>query len=318
MMDIACSTDNGYVMPTGVMLTSLFENNKDADITIHVLDGGLTKESKKDIEDIVYRYGKNIIFHDIDANLFKDFPMDEKYQVSHIHSMATYYRLYLTKLLPENISKVLYLDGDIIINDKLDDLWNTDVSKVAIAAAPDATNNQIVHYNQLRYPMSCGYFNAGVLLINMEYWREHNVLTDFLSLIRNHPERLASHDQDVLNYCFYDRKMFLPVKYNAMNYSFYKIMYSPLSWEFEDQILDSQEHPAIIHYAAVPKPWHKDCLHPRKKDFEYYKSMTKWKNNKEKNYWHGKSLIRHALMRFAALKGIIKVNKVPELIYVDN
>ena len=47
MMEIVCSADNNYVMPTGIMLTSLFENNKDEVIRVHLLDGGLTSESKK-------------------------------------------------------------------------------------------------------------------------------------------------------------------------------------------------------------------------------------------------------------------------------
>lgn len=46
-MEIVCSADNNYVMPTGIMLTSLFENNKDEVIRVHLLDGGLTSESKK-------------------------------------------------------------------------------------------------------------------------------------------------------------------------------------------------------------------------------------------------------------------------------
>ena len=41
-MDIVCSTDCCYVMQTGIMLTSLFENNREADIRVHVLHNGNT------------------------------------------------------------------------------------------------------------------------------------------------------------------------------------------------------------------------------------------------------------------------------------
>lgn len=58
-MEIVCSADNNYVMPTGIMLTSLFENNKDEVIRVHLLDGGLTSESKKNLDDIAKKYTKN-------------------------------------------------------------------------------------------------------------------------------------------------------------------------------------------------------------------------------------------------------------------
>ena len=48
-MEIVCSADNNYVMPTGIMLTSLFENNKDEVIRVHLLDGGLTSEDRKSV-----------------------------------------------------------------------------------------------------------------------------------------------------------------------------------------------------------------------------------------------------------------------------
>ena len=50
-MDIVCSTDCCYVMQTGIMLTSLFENNREADIRVHVLHNGI--DSNSALKDLV-------------------------------------------------------------------------------------------------------------------------------------------------------------------------------------------------------------------------------------------------------------------------
>ena len=49
-MDILCSTDNNYIIPTGIMLTSLLVNNTNSDVSIHVMiDNSVTVESKESL-----------------------------------------------------------------------------------------------------------------------------------------------------------------------------------------------------------------------------------------------------------------------------
>ncbi len=58
---------------------------------------------------------------------------------NHIHtSVATYYRLRIPEILPQNISKALYLDGDIIVEQDLKELWNLDLSNAVLGAVEDA------------------------------------------------------------------------------------------------------------------------------------------------------------------------------------
>lgn len=125
--------------------------------------------------------------------------------------------LYLTEILPADIDKVIYLDGDILVVDKLVKLWNTSVENYAIAAVPDSYNNKIEHYNRLRYPQTLGYFNAGMLVVNLKYWREKQVLLKFFDYVKSNTERLRCHDQDVLNYLFKNSKLVLPIRYNVLN-----------------------------------------------------------------------------------------------------
>lgn len=281
-MEIVCSADNNYVMPTGIMLTSLLENNKGNVVNIHLLDGGLTDLSKSQLSDICNQYNQHITFYPMDDKSFENFPMGENFQVSHINTMATYYRLYMSKVLPKDIDKVIYLDGDIIVMDSLLSMWNYPMMGKPIAAIPDPFNNMVKHYNRLRYPQGLGYFNAGVLLIDLKYWRDNDCLETFLDIVNRYKNRLSSHDQDVLNVAFMNDKVVLPLKYNVMPGYLCKLQYNSLSWEFEEQIVEAQRHPIIVHFSFVPKPWCRDCINPYKGEFEKYKKMTIWADYKEK------------------------------------
>lgn len=316
-IDIVCSTDDNYIMPTGVMLASLFENNKGINVNVHLLHGGITDIHIEQLRHQVNIYGQNITFYRMDDNLFRAFPIGKSYQTDHVgSSMATYYRLFLSGVLSDNIEKVIYLDGDILVVDSLQELWNIDMSDKAIAAVPDSYNNVITHYNRLRYPQEQGYFNAGVLLINLKYWREHKVESKFLDYVINYPEHLACHDQDVLNYVFKDAKIELPIKYNMLNEYWFNVSHSLISWEYEQQVIDGQKTPVIIHFTCIPKPWYKNCKHPCKKMFDKYKFMSLWCNVKEKRWLRIKYLLEQFFIKTVVFIGLRKHDYIIENRYI--
>lgn len=308
-MEIVCSTDNCYVMQTGIMLTSLFENNRETDIRVHVLHNGIDSNSITLIGRIASDYGQKIKFYLVDESLFSAFPIGRDGQNTHVGtSYATYYRLFLSELLPNDINRVLYLDGDIIVMDSLNDLWATDMHDKAIAAVPDSYNNKIEHYNRLRYPQQLGYFNAGVLLINLDYWRTNNVVSAFCQYASARPDSLYCHDQDILNYVFRDCKIVLPLRYNMLNEYWFKTRHSVVSWEFDNQIHYGQQHPAIIHFTGLPKPWFSNCHHPMKPEFEHYRTMTPWRDVKERKWGDIRHLIEHIAQKLLVLLGLRKAD----------
>ena len=150
-MEIVCSTDSKYIMPTGIMLTSLFESNRGEVVNVHLLHDHDSAALLDPIRTIAARYQQNIHFYLINDDIFEHFPIGLDFQLDHVGtSFATYYRLYLTEILPADIDKVIYLDSDILVVDKLVKLWNTSVENYAIAAVPDSYNNKIEHYNRLQ------------------------------------------------------------------------------------------------------------------------------------------------------------------------
>ncbi len=316
-MNIILATDDNYVMPAGVMLTSLFENNKEEAISVHLLHGGIKDDNIRRLTDIAGKYGQTITFHRMDDALFRDFPVGESYQNSHVgSSMATYYRLFLTQVLPEDISKAIYLDCAMIVTGSLRDLWNTDLRGKAVGAVPDSYNNIPDHFNRLRYPMAKGYFNAGVLLVNLDYWRKHGVVTLFTDYVRRNAAVLNCHDQDVLNVVFQDAKAELPLRYNMLNEYWFDVRHNFISWEYERQIIEGQRNPAIVHFTCVPKPWYTNCRHPYKREFDRYRAMTVWAGMKDRRWLPLKFFLEKTFIKAVVMIGLRKPEYVVENRYI--
>lgn len=279
-MDIVACTDKWFVMPTGVMMYSVCVNNPDMDIVFHVItDDCVTDDDKNDLEDIVVSFKrKSIVFYPVSKSIRNNcFPALENTHLTEV----TYYRLWLTKILPNTIDKILYLDGDIIVRHSLLSLWNTDLEGYALAAVADCMEGNIEYYNRLGYPSQYGYFNAGALLINLKYWRENGVLKVFSDYISNYSANIKYHDQDILNVLFRNCKIVLPLKYNLSTGFLYKTPYYDYR-KYKDEIMEARMNPDVLHFSTSEKPWHvyQRYPHPYSSTWYKYQDRTKWKGIK--------------------------------------
>lgn len=280
-MDIVLTTDANYVMPCGVLLLSLCKSNPDVTITVHIIcDNSVGDKEKEDLKQTVcFNHNLSIKYYHIEGDLFDNYPSLQNAYLS----KAAYYRLFLTDILPSNIDKVLYLDCDLLVLNSLKDLWQIDLKDFALAAIIDSMECYHVEwYNRLRYNPAKLYFNSGVMLINLKYWRTHDSLVNFMSYLENYRERIVSHDQDILNVIFQDHKILLPIKYNLQEGFLYRkrrFFY----WDHAEEFAQSIENPVILHY-TVNKPWQKTCKHPMKKIFLDLCNQTVWKGFKMQNY----------------------------------
>ena len=284
-IDIVACTDKWFVMPTGVMMYSVCVNNPDVDIVFHVIyDDSVTSEDRRDLEDVVALFkGKSVKFYPADEYITKiDFPAlnDPTLGNSPSITRTTYYRLWLAEFLPPTIDKVLYLDGDIIVRHSLLSLWNTDLGNDAVAVVPDGSDGMMEIYQRLGYPSELGYFNAGVLLANLKYWREHMVVKDFLEYLQTHAKDILYHDQDVLNVVFKEKKVILPIKFNMSSGFLWKKPQFDVK-KYEKELIAAFTDPVIVHFIA-DKPWYayQRNSHPFQSTWYKYQNQTKWKGIK--------------------------------------
>ena len=142
-LHIGCSTDDNYVHHACVMLCSLLENNPDDRIVVHLLHEKLTPKNQKAISHLVERYKAEIVFHRVDTTKLAGVKFRKKRPLS----LAAYYRLLLSSLLPQT-DKILYLDVDMVVLGKIKPYSLFVVCSLVVAAVSVGA--------QLYIPILCG------------------------------------------------------------------------------------------------------------------------------------------------------------------
>ncbi len=250
------------------MLCSVLENNQKHDITIHLLHHLLPKSCQDVLIEMCNRYHQEIKFYDIDEGRLGP--------VNIVHpdlSIATYYRLLLPTLLDESIDRILYLDCDVIVLKDISELFSLNLDGFGVAAVKDSSPYSNSHRMFIGLGLDSNYFCAGVLLINMKYWREHNsseVMFDFLD---KHAKELYFEDQDVLNYAFRNHWFQLPYKYGKAPMALAIIGDNQKSYDYTDFLFDA----SIIHYATHVKPW-LDIRIPNDQYYWKYVKLSRFPN----------------------------------------
>lgn len=292
-MNIVCASDNKFVQHCAVTLVSILKNNPFG-VIIYLLTEGLTSKNELLLDELVSSNGGEIHFILVDAAALKNCPMPPMSELNHI-SIATYYRLLISKLLPDHIDKVIYFDCDIVVRHSLNDLWNSNITDYAVGAVYQIADWNVEAAKRLGYPVSFGYFNAGVLLINLEYWRAHNISEKLFKYLDEKKDEIVYHDQDALNGLLYDKCKSLPCKWNMLTGFFRKniliindvnngIVINNYS-DYKNQLLTEKDNPAVIHFVSKPKPWDVGCTHPYKYEYYNYIKYSPWHNFKIPKTW---------------------------------
>ena len=256
MIYIVCNIDNNYTEQCGLMLLSLLSHNPQQRFTVYIINNRVCEANKDRLYKLTSHFGLKINFCDVSHSLIEKFPIKED---DHL-SLATYLRIFMSELLPENIDKVLYLDCDLMVIDSIKDLWETDMEDFAVAAVEERPPFDTISPETLGYPTSYSYFNAGVMLINLKYWREMDLSSKCQKFIQENRQIIQHHDQDVLNALLHDKRKFISIRWNLMDF----FMFTQLKIQ-ENRLPDlynSFKQPAINHFTAKRKPWAHNCDSP--------------------------------------------------------
>ena len=275
MINILSTPSDNYAMPCGVMFYSACVNNPKGSLHFYIVtDNSFTEKNKEKLRNIVKPYGNAIDFVMVDDDVISQ----STSVACSYYPRYVFYRLFAFKFLPSDIHKILYLDCDCIIRHSLKELWNIDISSYGIAGVPDTLEGYISHYNRLQYPSQEGYFNAGVIYMNLDYWRERHIEKEIIDVLQHKHHMLAFYDQDVLNYIFHDSKKYIPIKYNVQSGFYYQPKYFSFEYlKYKHDFEQGRVDPVILHLCG-PQPWSKGCDHPFKDEFFKYRKQTIWKD----------------------------------------
>lgn len=236
MRALVFSIDDAYVIPFKVLWHSLMKTRSVPEtVPIYVLhEQSLSKSSIHDLVQYFDKYQRKATFLNASACVPNDVPIS-----GHI-SKATYYRLYLASIMPREVKSVLYIDSDAIVVRSISQLFILELTHHIAAVDHLSPENSF----RLWGPTSGNYFQAGVLLIDLEAWRSEDYQKEFSKVLNNDRHRILWWDQDVLNIVFENNWQRLPVWFNVCHH---------VRKALEPEVVSSNV--CFWHLDGYQKPW---------------------------------------------------------------
>lgn len=251
-MDICYATNESFAPYMAVSIVSLLENNASRNVVVHILHSDLSEATTARLKMFETRYkNAKIQFHKIDDSRFEKFGLT----IGHI-TRETYFRYMIAEVLP-NISRVLYLDGDTIVNGDICELFDTDLTNYYCAGVSD------IYIESVGYKKTLGldglYINAGVILFNLDEMRKTDIAEKLFKLTAEN--KFKYQDQDTINVTFNGKIKELDCIYN------FKRAHQKA---FPEKVPSAK----IIHYVGPSKPWRKFTLNRVKILWYKYESLS--------------------------------------------
>jgi lipopolysaccharide biosynthesis glycosyltransferase len=239
-MNCACifSLDDAYVLPFKVFFHSLLATKSIPESTpVFILHtASLGSKSIANLENYLEDCGRTAFFLDGSSLIPPNLPIREGAYIS----QASYYRLFIADILPDDVTHIVYLDCDMIAVQSISELFELEYS------TPVAAVDQLSPWQSVRLWGDTGgpYFQAGVMLASLNYWRENQMSSVFKSIVRENRDRLVCDDQDVLNIAFKNNWTPLSIGFNVEDGAIKSLSPQWLS-----------ENTKIAHFSGSAKPW---------------------------------------------------------------
>lgn len=277
---IACASDANYLPHFATLMVSLAASNLSNDINLHLLhDDTVTPDHLDQLRATARQMGITFAAMRPPNDLLDQLPPSGDFYPSLI-----WYRILLPDLLhTQNL--VLYLDVDTLVMQDLRAIWSTDLDGALVAAVAQPENDQhsLAALIRMGLPLSSGYFNSGVLLMDLAKMREEGFSQRISQIAQSHVELWSESthfrmpDQDALNSACAGQWLELHPKWNCLAMRFL----SPKADDSMDLSLSVREavaSPAILHFegSGFAKPWNYRCVHPHRHLYRAYRERTPW------------------------------------------
>lgn len=258
-VNVAYCFDRNYRQHFAAGIYSLVENfNGSSNLNIFILTNEVDPDFIGKIEGMIHLKNCKITWIK-----FKEENVKNLYISASSHfSSAIYYRLFLPTLLPSHIDKVLYLDSDTICIGDVSPLFNLEINSSAVAGVLDLECDRESKRLGLEK-----YINSGVLLMNLNIWREHKIPEKCLDWIKNQKKPTLG-DQDAINTICQSQLMLIERKWNAC---------------INPENMIPLNDAIIFHYISHQKPWQIWYDTELASIYDHYLNQTPWANSPKDN-----------------------------------
>lgn len=254
------ATDDNYAPFLAVSIHSMLQNaSKNYNYTIKILNSGISSDN---IEKISKYNSENVDIEFVDVKASLKNLAEELHITSEQYTLTTYYRLFIPNLYPQ-YDKAVYLDSDIVVRGDISKFYNINIGDRLVGAVTDEF--VMSSPNLYEYITKClglenvsDYFNAGVLLMNLDQFRKQDFFGKFNELLNKY--KFPVQDQDYLNVICQGQVYYISNMWDQMptgeNYDVNKVQ--------------------LIHYNLIWKPWHTEVMYGE--EFWKYSDQTEYKD----------------------------------------
>ncbi|MGZ8202203.1 MAG: glycosyltransferase family 8 protein [Burkholderiales bacterium] len=269
--------DENYAVPLAVMGRSLFDNlghGRFASLTI--IDGGLTPRTK---ERLLASWNLKQGSVEFVAPCFGG---ATALPVWGRMTPLTYTRIFTPAYVPANCAKAIFLDSDLLILQDLGRLWDVPAKDTHVLAVQDpavpfvSSCDGLARYEALRIAPETPYFNAGLMVVNVEKWRSDDIPAAALRFIEAHAHELNYCDQDALNAVLIGKWRALDPRWQVQP-RFAGSRQMPLPHLAPDARLALVADPWVYHFSGRLKPWAYSGNGAADRLFFEYLDRTGWK-----------------------------------------
>lgn len=267
---VAACCDDNYIPYAAVMMLSAIRATPDTEIHFHLVNSGITEANLERLRTVIQQSGAKVSVYTPDDSLYHGLP-------THRYGPAVYQRINLPEYLPDSLSRVLYIDSDTLVLENLDGLWQTDLKGNPVAAVENYSPKACKDINIGRQE----YFNSGVLLIDMDKWRQESLHIQVNDFARDHAAGLQFVDQCSLNAVLRGRWTRLDARWNQQS-DIYKTMtkYAEGAGYSSEELKEAFSAPGIVHFTGKKKPWKVYCFHPFKTLYRSILKQTPWRDRR--------------------------------------
>lgn len=265
---IAYGIDKNFLFGCGISIASVLLHNRDMDFVFHLFIDTVPAAEKQLFAQLARDYKTCIQIHIVNCECLKSFPTTKNW------SVAMYFRFIIGDYFIGKQSRVLYLDADIVCQGSINNLPTLPLGDSVAGVVPERDKTWwISRSKSLECPaIENGYFNSGVLLLNIPAWASEYVSGKAMSLLsdKNITRKLSYMDQDILNIILSGKVTFIPGKYNTQ---------FSLNYELKDSFINPiNKSTVLIHYVGPTKPWHNWAIYASAAPFLKAKRSSPWRD----------------------------------------
>ena len=292
-LHVVFSSDDNYAPYLGAAIYSLLYCNSDFEhIRVFIIDNEIREENRRKLSSIVEKTTNTEVIW----ISFEKYREKLKLNLMWNISISAYARLFIAEMVPESVKRIIYLDCDMIVCQSLKELWDTDLNGKIIGVVQDTVGSRAKE--QLNLSLNERYFNSGMLLIDLDAWRKHNIGMECLHFLEMYNGQVYHHDQGVLNGVLCNEKCILPMRYNTITIHYFfnlrqirKYYNETAEFYSLEEIETAKREPVIIHFTPsfTSRPWIKGCIHPLRQRYWDAIEHTPWrgmKSLKNREKWY--------------------------------